>query len=355
MKLNADSGYHRRPRHRPLLPPDPRLIMYSALNSQPGAIEASSTVASALSVLSDDACASLPSAEDSIANCADRVFEALRDRDRRAISAWVKREKHPASDSEVLAIFDSVANAVALQAGDVKKLRSTLTFLGELRAEVSDDLSKIGSNQRIDEMSTPEIHAVAAGLLSAIEAYDQDTAEHLRATAKLARRVAETMQLDDRQIADIELAALLHDIGKIAVPIAVLQKSGALTESEWVTMRKHPGTGADMLERVEKLKHVAHIVRSHHERMDGMGYPDRMPGAEVPLEARIVAVADAFHAMVTKRSYREAINPKAALDILHANRGTQFDGDVVDAICENFNYMPRKIIERTFQEVRRGA
>ena len=329
--------------------------MYAALNSQPGAIGASSTVASALSLLTEDAYASLPSAEDSIANCADRVFEAFRNRDRQAIQTWVKREKHPASDTEILAVFDSVANAVAMQAGDVKKLRSTLTFLGEMRAEVSDDLLKLGSSQRIDDMTTPEIHAVAAGLLSAIEAYDEDTAEHLRATAKIARRIAETMQLEDQQSSDIELAALLHDIGKIAVPIGVLQKSGSLTESEWVSMRKHPGTGADMLERVEKLKHVAHIVRSHHERMDGMGYPDRMPGSEIPLEARVVAVADAFHAMVTKRSYREAINPKAALDILHANRGTQFDGNVVDAICESFNYMPREIIERAFQEVRRGA
>jgi len=325
------------------------------LTSQPGAIEFSPTVTSALQILQDGVYTSLPCAADAVVDCTDRVYEALRHRDTHALKSWIAREKYPASDTEILAIFDAVANAVARQAGDVKKTRRMLQFLGEVRVEVSSDLTALGSNQRMDAMFAPSTHDVVEALLSAVEAYDPDTADHLRATAMLARRIAETMRLDAEQIVNSELAALLHDIGKIAIPIGVLQKPGALTESEWTVMREHPGTGANMLERVEKLRHVAHIVRSHHERMDGRGYPDRLPGSDIPLEARVVSVADAFHAMVTKRSYREAISAKAALDILHQNRDTQFDGNVVDAICESFNYVPQAATHRASRNVLRRA
>jgi len=317
--------------------------------------EFSPTVTSALDMLQAEVYSSLPSAADAVVYCTDRIYEALRNRDTHALKSWVLREKYPASDMEILAIFDAVASAVARQAGDVKKTRRMLQFLNDVRVTVSSDLRARESAQRVDEMFAPSTHDVVEALLSAVEAYDPDTADHLRATAMLARRIADTMLLEPQQIVNCELAALLHDIGKIAIPIGVLQKPGALTDTEWTVMREHPGTGADMLQRVAKLRHIAHIVRSHHERMDGCGYPDRLRGADIPLEARVVAVADAFHAMVTKRSYREAISAKAALDILHENRDTQFDGTVVDAICESFNYVPQAAVHRASNSVLRRA
>lgn len=327
-----------------------------ALKSQPGAIETPATVASrALQFLDDDAFASMPAAEDSVALCTDRIAEAIRLRDPKAIKSWILRETHAATDRELRAVLDASCNAVALDVRDIKELNSTLAFLEQLRSEVADDLHAMRSSQRIDDMTSSNMKSIIAGLLSAIEAYDEDTAVHLKATAALAERIAITLHLDEKTVSNIRLAALLHDIGKIRVPVNVLTKPGALSDREWVLMKQHPQTGFEMLERHPELRHISQIVKSHHERMDGRGYPDRLAGEDIPLEARVVAVADAFHAMTVTRSYRPKMAPKAALDELYACRGTQFDGTVVDAICESFNYMPREIIDQALQEVRRGA
>lgn len=331
-----------------------------ALKSPPGAIETPDTAISAHAVemLSDEVFASLPCAESSVALCADRISEALRTGDPTAIKTWLLRETHAASQKEIFGVLDATCNAVAASARDLKQLRLMSALLEQVRAEVSDDMHEMHSSRRIDNMKAPDIQKVASGLLSMIEAYDADTAVHLRATATLARRIAETMHLSPKMIADIELAALMHDIGKIRVPVEVLTKPGSLTAHEWGLMKQHPQTGFEMLERVAELQHVAHIVKSHHERIDGAGYPDRLIGDEIPLEARVVAVADAFHAMTVKRSYRDKMGPKAALDELYANRNTQFDAVVVAALCENFGYVPREIVKTspaTIQALRRGA
>jgi putative nucleotidyltransferase with HDIG domain len=328
-----------------------------ALKSQPGAFE--NTVTSrALDLLDDDAFHTHPSAEDSIALCADRISEALRTRDPRAMASWIQYETHAATDREIYAVLDASCNAVAMETSDLKERNSTLAFIERLRSKVSDDLHSMRSHQRIDEMTSSNTKAVIAGLLSAIDAYDAETAIHLKATAALARSVAEAMALQPKMIADIELAALLHDIGKIKVSVAILNKPGALTDSEWESMRRHPQTGYDMLEKHPELRHISFIVRAHHERIDGRGYPERLVGDDIPLEARVVAVADAFHAMTVKRSYRKPMMPREALDELYACRNTQFDQNVVAAICEHFEYTPREPRVATvtnIQEVRRGA
>jgi HD-GYP domain-containing protein (c-di-GMP phosphodiesterase class II) len=131
----------------------------------------------------------------------------------------------------------------------------------------------------------------------------------------------------------LHLGALLHDIGKLAVPHAILGKPGALTASEWRVMREHPAAGVRLLAGIVDDDAALAVVHCHHERWDGGGYPRRLAGDEIPLGARIVAVADAFHAMIETRPYRAAVTRRAAIAELRANAGGQFDPACVDAVC----------------------
>jgi putative nucleotidyltransferase with HDIG domain len=129
-------------------------------------------------------------------------------------------------------------------------------------------------------------------------------------------------------------AAILHDIGKIGTPDEILFKAGPLDEREWVTMREHADFGAEILTELPALAQYAGIVRAHHERWDGTGYPNGLRGEEIPFEARVVAVADAFHAMISRRPYRDAISQRDAMEILRAGAGTQWDPVVTAAMLD---------------------
>jgi hypothetical protein len=132
------------------------------------------------------------------------------------------------------------------------------------------------------------------------------------------------------------LLALLHDIGKISTPDHVLLKPAPLELDEWDIMRDHAAAGARILSQIPSLQRCAIIVRAHHERYDGAGYPDGIFGSSIPFEARVVAVADAFHAMISERPYRQPIAPRQALQVLQDGRGSQWDPDVIDAMLGMF-------------------
>jgi putative nucleotidyltransferase with HDIG domain len=158
---------------------------------------------------------------------------------------------------------------------------------------------------------------------------------HSRDVVSLAVAVASQLGLDARAIRDTEFAALLHDIGKIAVPKEIINKSGPLTEEEWAVMRTHTIEGQRMLDQVGgALGRVGVIVRASHERWDGCGYPDGLAGEEIPVEARIVGVCDAFHAMTSDRSYPRALPVHVAGEELQRCAGTQFDAAVVAALLD---------------------
>jgi HD-GYP domain-containing protein (c-di-GMP phosphodiesterase class II) len=140
------------------------------------------------------------------------------------------------------------------------------------------------------------------------------------------------MGLAQDQIGELEVAARLHDVGKIGVPDAVLRKQGPLEGGEWEIMRQHPAWGADMLSRVPGLKRVSRIVRHAHERWDGDGYPDRLRRDDIPLASRIIFACDAYNAMTSDRPYRDALRPWIAVSELREGAGGQFDPDVVDAL-----------------------
>jgi HD-GYP domain-containing protein (c-di-GMP phosphodiesterase class II) len=137
--------------------------------------------------------------------------------------------------------------------------------------------------------------------------------------------------LTDELLADLAYAAQLHDIGKVGLPDAVLLKPGPLAEAEWEVVRSHSSWGSDLLRTVPGLERVAVIVRHHHERFDGLGYPDGLRAEEIPVESRILAVVDAFVAMTEERPYAAARDPHAAAAELRAQRGSQFDPRVLDA------------------------
>jgi putative nucleotidyltransferase with HDIG domain len=140
------------------------------------------------------------------------------------------------------------------------------------------------------------------------------------------------LQLPLATVRELELAARLHDLGKIGVPDVILHKPGRLTPAEWEVMRKHPGWGAEALASVPGGAAVAAAVRGHHERWDGRGYPDELAGEEIPIASRIIAVADAWHAMTSNRSYRRALDEEHARQELCDGAGTQFDPAVVEAL-----------------------
>jgi diguanylate cyclase (GGDEF)-like protein/PAS domain S-box-containing protein len=155
--------------------------------------------------------------------------------------------------------------------------------------------------------------------------------EHVGAVAAMARAVGERMGMPDEELEGLERAAELHDIGKIAIPDAILSKPGPLDPEEWSFMHRHTLIGESMLSAAPALRSAAKIVRWSHERVDGKGYPDGLSGDEIPLASRIIFVCDAFHAMTTERAYSAAMTPDEALAELIRCTGTQFDPAVVEA------------------------
>jgi HD domain len=171
-------------------------------------------------------------------------------------------------------------------------------------------------------------------LADVVEFDDQYTADHSRSVVDLVHATADELGVDANRRQELEFAALLHDVGKIAIPKEILNKPAALTDSEFEVMKTHTIEGQFMLDRVGGLlARVGEIVRSCHERWDGTGYPDSLRGEEIPLESRIVFAADAFNAMTTNRPYRGAMTTAEALEELRAGAGTQFDPTVVAALC----------------------
>ena len=171
-------------------------------------------------------------------------------------------------------------------------------------------------------------------LARAIEFRDAGTSVYLERMSRVAGLVAEGLGLPEDEVRTIEMAAPLHDMGKIAIPDAVLMKPGKLDEDEMAVMRRHPRIGHELLSGSQNrfIQVGAMIALRHHERYDGSGYPDGLAGEAIPLEARIVAVADVFDALISPRPYKEAWTADAALAYLYAQRGRLFDPDCVDAL-----------------------
>lgn len=171
-------------------------------------------------------------------------------------------------------------------------------------------------------------------LANAIDVRDTYTSDHSQRIARLASETAKAMGCSDDVAQEIYWGGLLHDIGKIGIPDAILLKPGPLDEDEWTVIRKHPDIGADLIQPISQLAHVAPIIRYSHERFDGNGYPQGLTGEEIPIGARIVAVVDAFSAMMDQRVYKNANSLQETILEIKRNSGTQFDPKAVQAFLK---------------------
>jgi HD-GYP domain-containing protein (c-di-GMP phosphodiesterase class II) len=176
-----------------------------------------------------------------------------------------------------------------------------------------------------------ELRLAAVMLLAeTLDLRDAGTAEHARTVGAYARHTAEALGLSPDRVERIHAAGVLHDLGKLGIADAILHKPGKLDEGEWKEIQRHPEIGARILEHAG-MHDIANWVRAHHERVDGHGYPMGLAGESIPIEARILAVADAYEAMVADRPYRAGISPAGAREELIRCAGTQFDPQVVKA------------------------
>lgn len=176
-----------------------------------------------------------------------------------------------------------------------------------------------------------------AVLANAVEARNAHSSGHTGRVTTLAQTVARRLDLDEHEVADIELASILHDIGEIGVPDHILTKPGPLTPEEEEHMMRHPEIGVRLLRNVPELEHLVPIVLHHHERFDGSGYPYGLQEHAIPLGARVLAAADALDAMTTDRPYRARLAPPTAMAELVDRAGSQFDPDVVEAFELAYN------------------
>ena len=203
-----------------------------------------------------------------------------------------------------------------------------LDLLDELAETLAPAL--LHAERRTDVLSTTS--ARVRELIGALESHDGYTVGHSEAVVDLTCTVGGWLFLGFPDLLELELASLFHDLGKVMIPESILRKPGPLDPDEQALIRHHPDWGADLLKEVPGLEPVANIVRFHHERWDGRGYPNRLEGDRIPLASRIVAVCDAYHAMTSERSYRTALPANAAVEELRATAGTQFDPQVVEAL-----------------------
>jgi response regulator RpfG family c-di-GMP phosphodiesterase len=182
-------------------------------------------------------------------------------------------------------------------------------------------------------------------LVSIIEAKDAYTKGHTERVADYSVALGTKLNMPREDVRDLAFGAVLHDIGKLLVYERILNKPGDLDAKEWEILKKHPEIGAGIIENMDFLSRTVPLVRHHHERWDGRGYPDGLAGEDIPLGARIIAVADTFDAMTTDRSYRKALHHETALSHMRGKSGEQFDPDVVDAfveLIEKDQFRPRR-------------
>jgi HD-GYP domain-containing protein (c-di-GMP phosphodiesterase class II) len=220
----------------------------------------------------------------------------------------------------------------------------TLTVLGKLSRHLYDLLMGVYLRNEINTVYME----LLLSLVNSIDLKDRYTKYHSERVTIYSYFIGKELKLSHDKLVTLFYAALLHDIGKIGVPDKVLNKSGKLNNEEFSEIKKHPVIGADMISNVEFLKEASKVLRYHHEHFDGTGYPDGLKGDEIPYLSRIIAVADAFDAMTSTRSYRKAMTIEKAISIIEKESGKQFDAEI-SKVFVTFVQTHRKIIEETIK------
>jgi putative nucleotidyltransferase with HDIG domain len=205
----------------------------------------------------------------------------------------------------------------------------------KLNEQLKQDIARRESAEAEVQSTLNKLRSAMGGVVQAmaltVERRDPYTAGHQRRVSDLARGVAAEMALSAHQIDGIRMAGLIHDLGKICVPVEILSKPGQLSEIEHTLIKDHPQVGYEILKEIEFPWPVAQIVLQHHERIDGSGYPAGLCGEDILVEARTLAVADVVEAMASHRPYRPTLGRDMALEEISQNKGVLYDPDVVDA------------------------
>ena len=243
---------------------------------------------------------------------------------------WSRMVRHAHPAAIVFAMVDAVCEvAERLAHGLEGDFASIVVFLEIVKVRTRsvplDDATPAAEGENPGR-------AAIQSLLAMLRARDDATCTHSQATGEWGRRIAVRVGLSATTTERIVRAGVLHDIGKIRVPDAILFKPGSLASDEWEIMKRHAESGAEILNEIATLAQYAPIVAAHHERVDGRGYPYGLKGDEISLESRVVSVADSFHAMITNRPYRAALTYGQAIAALQEGRGTQWDASVVDVM-----------------------
>jgi len=212
-----------------------------------------------------------------------------------------------------------------------------------LNASYQQTLRYAEDVRRLYQQVQRSVYQSLLGLANALEAKDAYTRGHSERVGAWSGQAALALGLAREEAELIGQAGLLHDLGKIGVPEAVLRKRGPLEEDEWTQMRRHPVVGAQIVAPFEFFAAGAITIRHHHERLDGSGYPDGLAGAAIPLGARVVAVADVYDALTSARPYRAALTHAAAVEHLHAEAGRTLDGAVVVAFVETMRGLREEV------------
>jgi diguanylate cyclase (GGDEF)-like protein/putative nucleotidyltransferase with HDIG domain len=229
--------------------------------------------------------------------------------------------------------------------------RSYRLYLGKLEAEKKQvEIEK----QHVEDVASLHLRTIEA-LALAIEAKDHTTQRHLQRVRVFAVAIAEELGLSEDDSEALRAAALLHDIGKLAVPEHIINKPGKLTPEEFEKVKIHPIVGSDILQRVEFPYPVAPIVRGHHEKWDGTGYPDGLKGENIPVGARVLAVVDSLDALVSDRQYRNALSLDAAVEQVASRSGTSFDPKVVEILKRRYAELEKLVQAQTVGAITTGA
>jgi diguanylate cyclase (GGDEF)-like protein/putative nucleotidyltransferase with HDIG domain len=183
--------------------------------------------------------------------------------------------------------------------------------------------------EKLNSLLTRDLLEMIYGFARAIEAKDQYTGKHVEYTASIAEKISEELQLSRSEIENIKRAAILHDLGKVGIDENILSKKGPLTKEERKAIESHPGIAAEILREIHALRRAVPAILYHHERYDGKGYPLRLKGEEIPLSARIVAIADVYQALISDRPYRKAYSKREAIEIVRQESGKHFDPKIV--------------------------